>query len=109
MVKTTLANGFTFLAFDCCVLIHVDAELSPAWAGFFSALILPPPAASLAMALGSGIGLWAYFNIAWYSAALISTVISMVIVIAGGLLAPGTCDWRALAKAQHSPKPEATT
>jgi len=63
-----------------------------------------PRAASLAMAAGSLVGLWAYFNIAWYSATLIGTVVSMVVVIAGGLIAPRDCNWRELAEAHRAPQ-----
>lgn len=57
-----------------------------------------PVAASLAMVLGSAIGLWAYFEIAWYVATLISTVVSMLIVVIGTLIAPSSCDWRRLSQ-----------
>lgn len=59
-----------------------------------------PTAASLAMLLGSVIGLWAYFEIAWYVATLISTVISMLVVVIGTYLAPSKCDWRRLSQVE---------
>jgi len=65
-----------------------------------------PVASCAAMAAGSLIGLWCYFNIAWYSATLISTVISMLVVIIGTLIAPRDCNWRELAEAHDAPKPE---
>jgi len=61
-----------------------------------------PTASCLAMLLGSMIGLWAYFSIAWYVATLVSTVVSMLIVVTGTLIFPKPCDWRRIAGADHT-------
>lgn len=42
--------------------------------------------AALAMAAGTGIGLWAFFEIGFYTAALVSTAVSLVITTAFALL-----------------------
>lgn len=49
-----------------------------------------------AMLLGSAAGLWGYYEIGWYTAALIGTSVSMVVVLASALLAPSTFDWARL-------------
>jgi Na+/proline symporter len=49
--------------------------------------------ASLAMLAGTGIGLWAYFSIGFYVAALVSAVISMMIVLFSSWVFPGKFDW----------------
>lgn len=62
-----------------------------------------PHAALLAMVAGSLIGLWSYFEIYWYVACVVSTVISMLVVVIGTFLAPRNYDWRALAES-HKPQ-----
>jgi Na+/proline symporter len=52
--------------------------------------------ASLAMLAGTGIGLWAYFSIGFYVAALVSAVVSMVIVLLSSWLMPGDFHWSRL-------------
>jgi Na+/proline symporter len=52
--------------------------------------------AVLAMLLGSSIGLFAYFQIGWYTASLIGTAVSFLTVIGTTLLRPHTFDWRTL-------------
>ncbi len=56
-----------------------------------------PSAVVGAMLLGSATGLYAYYTIGWYTAALIGTAVSMVIVIGGTFLAPRSFDWERLA------------
>lgn len=52
-----------------------------------------PVGAMLAMALGTAAGLTAYFEIGFYVAALVSTAVSMVIVIATTLIWPTEYNW----------------
>jgi Na+/proline symporter len=50
-----------------------------------------------ALVLGSGAGLWAYFNLGWYVASLISAAVSMAVVLAGLWLRPAKpFDWHTL-------------
>lgn len=53
-------------------------------------------AASAAMLLGSGIGLWAYFAIGWFTASLIGAAVSMIVMAVGTKLAPESFDWKTL-------------
>jgi len=50
-------------------------------------------AAALGMLLGSGAGLWAYFEIGFYTAALAGASVSMICVLAGTLLFPQPFSW----------------
>ncbi len=59
-----------------------------------------------AMLLGSGAGLAAYFTIGWYTAALVSVFVSMLVTIAGRWLAPQPFDWGNL---RESPAPPASS
>lgn len=52
--------------------------------------------AALAMVLGTGIGLYSYFAIGFYVAALIGALVSMVIVIVSSLVWPQDYDWNEL-------------
>jgi Na+/proline symporter len=54
--------------------------------------------AFLAMALGTGIGLWAYFAIGFYVAALVSAAVSMFITIGAMMLSKGMFEWESLAQ-----------
>ena len=66
-----------------------------------------PAAACLAMIGGSAVGVYIYFAIAWYSATLVSTVISMLVLVIGTLIAPRDCRWAALAgPAQSGAEPK---
>jgi Na+/proline symporter len=58
--------------------------------------------AVLAMLLGSVVGLWAYFAIGWYTASLIGTVVSFVVVMSTTLLWPGSFDWHKLANGKEA-------
>jgi len=55
-----------------------------------------PVAAILAMVLGTAIGLWAFFNIGFYVAALVSAAVSMSITLLGLWLSPAQYDWQGL-------------
>lgn len=46
-----------------------------------------------AMLLGSGSGLLAYFQIGWYTASLLSAVVSLLVVVLSTLAFPQTYDW----------------
>ncbi len=52
--------------------------------------------AALAMLLGTAIGLWAYFNVGWYVAALVSAAVSMAIVLLSTWLWPQRFEWETL-------------
>ena len=54
-----------------------------------------------AMLLGSGGGLIAYFSLGWYTASLIGTAISMVVVVASTRFAPQSFDWARLDAGPH--------
>lgn len=58
------------------------------------------PAAVLAMASGSIIGLVSYFQLGWFTASLISAAISMSIVVSARWLLPGRFDWAELAEGE---------
>ncbi len=53
--------------------------------------------ASAAMVLGTASGLFAYFAIGFYVAALVSAAVSMVVVCVAARWRPGYFDWRSLA------------
>lgn len=53
-------------------------------------------AAFWGMLIGSVAGLIAYFTIGWFTASLIGTTVSMLIVILGAWLRPGNYDWEQL-------------
>jgi Na+/proline symporter len=55
-----------------------------------------------AMVLGSGIGLFAYFQIGWFVASLIGTAVSMLTVVAGTPLSTREFDWTKLDEARPS-------
>lgn len=59
--------------------------------------------ASWAMVLGSASGLVAYTTLGWYTAALVGTFVSMVVVVASMKLAPASFDWRRLNPAGAHP------
>lgn len=52
--------------------------------------------AFLAMLLGTLGGIWAYFSIGFYVAALVSAIVSMSIVLLSMWIAPGNFDWQRL-------------
>ncbi len=52
--------------------------------------------AAIAMLIGSLSGLWAYFQLGWYTASLIGTIVSMIIVFAGTLLSRTSFQWSEL-------------
>jgi len=58
-----------------------------------------PHAAVAAMILGSGVGLWAYVTIGWYTASLIGTAVSLVIAVGGTLAFPRQFDFDSLRNA----------
>ena len=57
--------------------------------------------ALLAMVLGTLTGIWAYFAIGFYVAALVSAAVSMLIVVTSAWLRPGHFDWARLASAER--------
>lgn len=57
--------------------------------------------AVMAMVLGSACGLFAYYQLGWYTAALIGTAVSMVVVVASSWLRPNEFSWSALQAAPH--------
>lgn len=56
----------------------------------------------LAMVLGSAAGLAAYFTLGWYTASLIGTAVSMIVVCVSTWLKPGRFDWKTLNEAHVS-------
>lgn len=52
--------------------------------------------ASLAMTLGTITGLWSYFSIGFYVAALVSTAVSLLVMTVFSLIQPRQFDWRQL-------------
>jgi len=58
-------------------------------------------AASMAMIFGTGIGLYSYFTIGFYVAALIGAVVSMLIVLTGMWWRPAQFDWQQLNTRSH--------
>ena len=61
-------------------------------------------AATAGMVLGSAAGMWSYFAVGFYTAALAGAVVSMLCVLAGAVLAPEQFDWRELARMKR-PEP----
>lgn len=55
-----------------------------------------PRGATVAMLLGSAIGLWTYFAIGFYVAALVGAAVSMIVVLVSTLVAPKQFDWNTL-------------
>lgn len=55
-----------------------------------------PEAAVWAMLAGSLVGLGCYVFVGWYTGALAGTTVSMLIVVLGAKLAPGSFDWTQL-------------
>jgi Na+/proline symporter len=53
--------------------------------------------ALLAMILGTVTGIWAYFAIGFYVAALVSAAVSMLIVVTSTWVRPNHFDWASLA------------
>lgn len=49
-----------------------------------------------AMLLGSGTGLYAYFEIGWFTASLISVFVSMILTVAGRFVKPESFEWKGL-------------
>lgn len=58
--------------------------------------------ASLAMILGTCVGLYSYFEIGFYVAALLGALVSMLIVIVSTMLWPQDFDWKELSNTQPS-------
>jgi urea-proton symporter len=60
--------------------------------------------ATLAMLCGSTVGLICYWEIGWFAASLVSTVVSMCIMLASNFFSSGnnTYDWSRLADQKHS-------
>lgn len=58
-----------------------------------------PRGATGAMLFGSVIGLWSYFAVGFYVAALIGAAVSMVVVLVSTLVAPKQFDWNTLDEA----------
>lgn len=59
-----------------------------------------PRGAAAAMILGTGIGLYSYFSIGFYVAALLGALVSMVVVVLTTLLWPQDYDWNDLNSSQ---------
>lgn len=55
------------------------------------------------MILGSATGIWAYYGIGWFTASLIGSGVSLLIIGGGSLLKPQGFDWRTLN--EHSSDP----
>ncbi len=55
-----------------------------------------PRGVFLAMLLGSILGLWAYYEIGWYSGALVGSAVSMIITLGSTLMWPKDFDWNTL-------------
>lgn len=62
-------------------------------------------AATLGMVLGTASGLWAYFAIGFFTAALVGASVSMLVVVSGTLMFPREFDWQVLANLK---RPEAS-
>jgi hypothetical protein len=58
------------------------------------------------MILGSAAGLYAYFTIGFFTAALVGAIISMLCVVAGTLLFPQPFEWARLGELRR-PEEEA--
>jgi len=87
---TTLAELLYFTG------AFVASTIWPVAAGLYWRRV-NPLGASLAMVLGTGIGLASYFLIGFYVAALISAAVSMAIVLLSTWVAPRDFDWQRLA------------
>jgi Na+/proline symporter len=79
----------------------VGSAIWPILLGLYSPR-LTGRSATLAMALGSLIGLAAYVWLGWYTGAVIGTAVSFVTCLVALRVDPGTFDWRELAK--HRPE-----
>ncbi len=73
----------------------VGSAIWPVLAGLFLRRA-SASAAAAAMVLGSVGGLWAYFELGWYTAALIGTGISFIVTLMGVAFMPGSFDWSQL-------------
>jgi SSS family transporter len=58
--------------------------------------------ALLAMVLGTGFGIWAYFGIGFYVAALVSAAVSMLVVFVSMMLSRSEFDWQTLNEAKET-------
>lgn len=94
----------------CSLRLTTLAELIQFTGAFVASTIWPvgaglywsktnPHAASAAMVLGTGAGLWAYFSLGFFTAALVGAAVSMVVVVIGTLLFPRPFDWARLSEA----------
>lgn len=90
---TTLASLLYFMG------PFVASAIWPIIAGLYSRRA-NANAASLAMILGTALGLYSYFAIGFYVAALVGAFVSMIIVVAGMVWKPDDFDWRRLAVAR---------
>src|SRR5690606_9172804 len=86
----------------------VASTIWPVAAGLYWKRV-SPRAALWAMLLGSASGLWAYFGIGFYVAALVGAAVSMTITLAGTLLWPRDFDWAALDEGADPPMAAAGT
>lgn len=86
---TTLASLLYFMG------PFVASAIWPIVAGLYSRKA-NATAASLAMLLGTGIGLYSYFAIGFYVAALVGALVSMLVVLAGMWWRPAEFDWQQL-------------
>lgn len=107
--------GLSFIAWLICLpkLTHLAGMI--AFTGAFVGSTIWPIAAGLywkkvnrtgaawAMALGSLIGLSAYFLIDWYVAALVGAAVSMVVVLFTTILYPQDFDWKTLDEDHSQP------
>jgi len=91
---TTLASLLYFMG------PFVASVIWPIIAGLYSRRA-NATAASLAMVLGTAIGLYSYFAIGFYVAALVGAFVSMVIVLAGMWWQPEEFDWHRLNQTRH--------
>jgi Na+/proline symporter len=73
----------------------IGSVIWPIIAGLYSRRA-PARGAIAAMIAGSLIGLWAYYALGWYTAALIGTAVSMVVMIVSSRLAPAQFEWVSL-------------
>jgi Na+/proline symporter len=60
------------------------------------------PTALWAMLLGSGVGLFVYFQIGWFVGSLISTAVSMSVLVLGTAMSRREFDWAAMDEARVS-------
>ena len=92
---TTLASLLYFMG------PFVASAIWPIVAGLYSRKA-NATAASLAMVLGTSIGLYSYFAIGFYVAALVGAVVSMLIVLTGMWWRPDAFDWQHLNTRSHA-------